>query len=158
MPENSSYKFFSLKSFFFQIVRYSNGEASLPKDLSEIPVYLTETQRDLFFSFIRPASPSSDGASSAHKCMQCGDIIANISVSFTVENSGKSFLFNFFKIIYRIFAGSKDRLFSNIRNIFRENFELTLPYTLSYSRCVLFCISFLGSYDSISEDLFHLIS
>ncbi|VIO88321.1 Zinc finger, C2H2 type family protein [Brugia malayi] len=61
------------------IVRYSNGEASLPKDLSEIPVYLTETQRDLFFSFIRPASPSSDGASSAHKCMQCGDIIANIS-------------------------------------------------------------------------------
>ncbi|VDM11645.1 unnamed protein product [Wuchereria bancrofti] len=62
------------------IVRYSNGEASLPKDLSEIPVYLTETQRDLFFSFIRPASPSSDGASSAHKCMQCGDIIANISV------------------------------------------------------------------------------
>lgn len=61
-------------------MRYSNGEASLPKDLSEIPVYLTETQRDLFFSFIRPASPSSDGAASAHKCMQCGDIIANISV------------------------------------------------------------------------------
>uniref|UniRef100_A0AAF5RTM3 C2H2-type domain-containing protein n=1 Tax=Wuchereria bancrofti TaxID=6293 RepID=A0AAF5RTM3_WUCBA len=61
------------------IVRYLDGEASLPKDLSEIPVYLTETQRDLFFSFIRPASPSSDGASSAHKCMQCGDIIANIS-------------------------------------------------------------------------------
>ncbi|VDN08059.1 unnamed protein product [Thelazia callipaeda] len=61
------------------IVRFSNGEASLPKDLSEIPVYLTETQRDLFFSFIHPASPSSDGASSVHKCMQCGEMIANIS-------------------------------------------------------------------------------
>ncbi|CAG9529566.1 unnamed protein product, partial [Cercopithifilaria johnstoni] len=58
------------------ILRYSNGEASLPKDLSEIPAYLTETQPDLFFSFIRPASPSSDGA---HKSMQCGDIIVNIS-------------------------------------------------------------------------------
>ncbi|VIO88326.1 Zinc finger, C2H2 type family protein [Brugia malayi] len=61
------------------IVRYSNGEASLPKDLSEIPVYLTETQRDLFFSFIRPASPSNDGASNTHNRIQCGDIIASIS-------------------------------------------------------------------------------
>ncbi|KAK6112004.1 hypothetical protein QQG55_45940 [Brugia pahangi] len=73
------------------IVRYSNGEASLPKDLSEIPVYLTETQRDLFFSFIRPASPSNDGASNTHNCIQCGDIIASISVSLTNKNSRKLF-------------------------------------------------------------------
>uniref|UniRef100_A0A0N4T3J1 Bromo domain-containing protein n=1 Tax=Brugia pahangi TaxID=6280 RepID=A0A0N4T3J1_BRUPA len=73
------------------IVRYSNGEASLPKDLSEIPVYLTETQRDLFFSFIRPASPSNDGASNTHNRIQCGDIIASISVSLTNKNSRKLF-------------------------------------------------------------------
>uniref|UniRef100_A0A183F0K8 C2H2-type domain-containing protein n=1 Tax=Gongylonema pulchrum TaxID=637853 RepID=A0A183F0K8_9BILA len=62
-----------------EIVRYSNGEASLPRDLSQIPVFLTETQRDLFFSFIRPMKPSSDGAAVEHKCMQCGQIIPNIS-------------------------------------------------------------------------------
>ncbi|OZC05885.1 hypothetical protein X798_07137, partial [Onchocerca flexuosa] len=64
------------------IMHCSNDKASVPKDLSEIPVYLTETQRDLFFSFIRPASPSSASPSSTHKWMQSGDIITNISVSF----------------------------------------------------------------------------
>lgn len=59
-----------------------NGKASLPKDFSEIPVYLTETQRDLFFSFIRPASLSSASPSSNHKWMQSDDIITNISVSY----------------------------------------------------------------------------
>ncbi|VDO45503.1 unnamed protein product [Onchocerca flexuosa] len=61
------------------IMHCSNDKASVPKDLSEIPVYLTETQRDLFFSFIRPASPSSASPSSTHKWMQSGDIITNIS-------------------------------------------------------------------------------
>lgn len=58
------------------IVRLPNGRPPpRPEDLSEIPVYLTEVQRDLFFSFIRPASPCSDGE---HKCMQCGKILDNM--------------------------------------------------------------------------------
>ncbi|EJD73661.1 zinc finger protein [Loa loa] len=60
------------------IVRYPNGEAPLQKDLAQIPVYLTAKQRDLFLSLIHSTSSSGDGASSAHKRMQCGDIIANI--------------------------------------------------------------------------------
>ncbi|VDK71566.1 unnamed protein product [Onchocerca ochengi] len=64
------------------IMHCPNGKASLPKDFSEIPVYLTETQRDLFFSFIRPASLSSASPSSNHKWMQSDDIITNISVSY----------------------------------------------------------------------------
>uniref|UniRef100_A0A0R3S7I5 PDZ domain-containing protein n=1 Tax=Elaeophora elaphi TaxID=1147741 RepID=A0A0R3S7I5_9BILA len=62
------------------IVRYSSDEASLSNDLSEIPVCFTEKQRDLFLSLIRPASSLNDDASNAHTRMQCGDIIANISV------------------------------------------------------------------------------
>uniref|UniRef100_A0A9J2Q3I5 Chromo domain-containing protein n=1 Tax=Ascaris lumbricoides TaxID=6252 RepID=A0A9J2Q3I5_ASCLU len=58
------------------IVRLANGRAPpRPEDLSEVPVYLTEVQRDLFFSFIRPASTSTEGA---QKCMQCGKIVANM--------------------------------------------------------------------------------
>ncbi|VDM40594.1 unnamed protein product [Toxocara canis] len=60
------------------IVRLANGRAPpRPEDLSEIPVYLTEMQRDLFFSFIRPASTSTEGA---QKCMQCGKIVASLMV------------------------------------------------------------------------------
>ncbi|VDK87739.1 unnamed protein product [Litomosoides sigmodontis] len=58
------------------IVHYSKNEDSLPKDLSDS--YFTETERDLFFSLIHPASPSSDNMSNAHGRMQCGDIIANV--------------------------------------------------------------------------------
>ncbi|KAL3989780.1 hypothetical protein ACH3XW_28990 [Acanthocheilonema viteae] len=71
------------------ILRYSNSETSFPNDLTEIPLYLTEKERDLLFSLIHPASSSNDGGSSAHKRMQCGDIIANISVSLVNENSKK---------------------------------------------------------------------
>ncbi|MFH4973644.1 hypothetical protein AB6A40_000353 [Gnathostoma spinigerum] len=61
----------------YTIVRLPNGRAPpRPVDLSEIPVYLTEVQRDMFFSFIQPASPpAGDGE---HKCMQCGQIVANM--------------------------------------------------------------------------------
>ncbi|VDD94930.1 unnamed protein product, partial [Enterobius vermicularis] len=58
------------------IVSFPNGRPPpCPQDLSSIPVYLTEMQRELFFSFIRPVSSSTDGA---HKCMQCGQIVANM--------------------------------------------------------------------------------
>ncbi|VDN52994.1 unnamed protein product, partial [Dracunculus medinensis] len=58
------------------IVRFPNGRAPPRRaDLSEIPVYLTEVQRDLFFSFIRPAASLPEPS---QECLQCNAILPNL--------------------------------------------------------------------------------
>lgn len=61
-----------------------------PADLSEIPVYLTEVQRDIFFAPLKPLFTGKlDGN---HQCSECGAVLRSIQVIFLyrVENDSAS--------------------------------------------------------------------
>ncbi|CAK5105857.1 unnamed protein product [Meloidogyne enterolobii] len=49
-----------------------------PKDLAQIPVYLTETQRDLFFKPLKPLFNKNVSSDGLCQCGECGDVRKNI--------------------------------------------------------------------------------
>lgn len=58
------------KEFF---KRDEQPSSSFP-DLAKIPIYLTEKQRKLFFSFVKPTSAAKDGP---HRCNHCQKIVSS---------------------------------------------------------------------------------
>lgn len=52
-----------------------------PEDLTEVPVYLTEVQRDIFFAPLRPLfnGPAMDGL---YQCSECSEVLRCIRVCF----------------------------------------------------------------------------
>lgn len=52
-----------------------------PDDLTEVPVYLTEVQRDIFFAPLRPLfnGPATDGL---YQCSECSEVLRCIRVCF----------------------------------------------------------------------------
>lgn len=51
-----------------------------PPDPSKIPIYLTEAQKELLFSFIVPVT---DAENLSHKCIHCGAIFSDIKVQYS---------------------------------------------------------------------------
>lgn len=62
-----------------------------PEDLTEIPVFLSEFERNIFFSPLRPLfkGPALDGP---YQCSECNEISSCIQVCF-------SEVFNYYKLI-----------------------------------------------------------
>ncbi|KAL7072491.1 hypothetical protein ACQ4LE_007941 [Meloidogyne hapla] len=67
---------------FSPVVSNTSGNRPLPppkpKDLAQIPVYLTETQRDLFFKPLKPLFNKNVSSDGLCQCGECGDVRKNI--------------------------------------------------------------------------------